>query len=304
MPKIFILLSTYNGEKYLKEQIESILNQDEVEVSLVIRDDGSTDDTIKIINSFNSEKIKLIAGQNVGWKKSFFSLLRIIGVDAKAFYAFADQDDIWMPDKMISAVRMIADTEIPTAYHSNVSIVDENGTFLANRFTDTFEPNTKLPYAFFDSLALGCTMVFNSELLAVAKKHIPEVDTQHDAYVFALGYLLGQVVYDRNPHIKYRRHGSATSGFSKISNSGQPSILARYKKYKKGPKNSFSIRAQEILRGYKDEVREDDVKIIKVVANYRGNWYDKFLLLCSPKLKATGLRRTLELKYRALNNTL
>ena len=95
MLKVNILMSTYNGEKYIEEQIQSILNQEEVIIKLYIRDDGSTDNTVKIIESFNKENIVLFKMSNIGWKKSSLELTKLVEYHDDEYYAFSDQDDVW-----------------------------------------------------------------------------------------------------------------------------------------------------------------------------------------------------------------
>lgn len=305
MEKVTVLMSTYNGQKFIKEQIDSILNQNDVQVQLNIRDDGSTDRTIAILKEYQNrfDNINVVFGKNIGWKLSFFSLLRNVVAESGTYYAFSDQDDIWKKNKLKNAIDSLTDDK-PMVYHSNVTVVDSNGRTLSNRFSKNFRPSTKIPEAFFDSFALGCTMVFNLSLLELTKMHIPSVETQHDAYVFALGYLLGSVVYDPEPRIFYRRHESATSGFQKISKDGKPSLLMRYRKYKNGPKNSFSIRAREVSKGYDNILSSDKVILMNKISNYQNDIKYKFELLVSPKMKATGIRKTLQIKYRIFNNTL
>ena len=92
MKKVTVLLSTYNGEKFIKHQIQSLLAQRGVDLQIVIRDDGSTDETIRILKSFNNNKIKIIkSNENLGPAKSFINLLNIVG--DSDYYAFCDQDD-------------------------------------------------------------------------------------------------------------------------------------------------------------------------------------------------------------------
>ena len=106
--KVLILLSTYNGEKYLEEQLNTILNQttEEISVSIIIRDDGSSDNTIKIINKYINDYdcIKLIKGKNLGPALSFRELINLAD-ETYSFYAFADQDDIWVKGKIEAAVE-------------------------------------------------------------------------------------------------------------------------------------------------------------------------------------------------------
>ena len=109
MYKVQVLLSTYNGEKYIREQLDSILTQKDIEVSILIRDDGSTDSTVDIIHEYcsNNSDIKLIKGSNMGACKSFFELFKEadMGYD---YYALADQDDYWYADKLTVACNMLA----------------------------------------------------------------------------------------------------------------------------------------------------------------------------------------------------
>ena len=97
--KVLVLMSTYNGEKYLREQIDSILGQRGVEVSLLVRDDGSTDATLTTLDEYKeSGRLDYYCGNNLGPARSFMHLLQ--NAPASDFYAFSDQDDKWMDDKL------------------------------------------------------------------------------------------------------------------------------------------------------------------------------------------------------------
>lgn len=93
---ITVLMSTYNGEKYLKEQLDSILNQEQVDLKLLIRDDGSTDGTVNILKEYENShtNIKWYSGLNLGCGKSFFQL--VLDAPKSDYYAFVDQDDVWV----------------------------------------------------------------------------------------------------------------------------------------------------------------------------------------------------------------
>ena len=105
MYEVAVLMSTYNGEKYLREQVKSIFQQEQVKVSLYVRDDGSTDNTIKIINELQKEydNIFLIKGENIGWRRSFRYLIDNVPTKYE-YYAFSDQDDFWLKRKLIRAI--------------------------------------------------------------------------------------------------------------------------------------------------------------------------------------------------------
>ena len=95
--KVLILLSTYNGERYIKEQIESLLKQENVKVSILVRDDGSTDGTINILNEYQKQgKLKWYTGENLKPAKSFMNLVE--NAPEYEYYAFCDQDDVWLKD--------------------------------------------------------------------------------------------------------------------------------------------------------------------------------------------------------------
>lgn len=124
--KVVILMSTYNGEKYIEEQLESLLNQTYSDIKIFIRDDGSKDRTKEIIKQFlqKSKNIFLIEGENIGFINSFFELLNIS--DTADYYAYCDQDDVWMEDKIERAVKFLekSDSNKPVLYFSNSDYYD------------------------------------------------------------------------------------------------------------------------------------------------------------------------------------
>lgn len=121
---IIVMMSTYNGEKYIKEQIESIFSQKGVNIKLIVRDDGSNDLTRNIVEGFEDERIELISGENLGWKESFNELVRYAGTCE--FYAFSDQDDVWIPEKLKTGIAFIKGQTIPCLYYCDAMIADEN----------------------------------------------------------------------------------------------------------------------------------------------------------------------------------
>lgn len=219
MSKVCVLMSTYNGEKYLVEQIESILAQINVDVTLVARDDGSSDSTITILNTY-SEKGKLILLKddcNLGPACSFMNLL----YESKDFdyYAFADQDDIWRKEKLVTAISMIKENEnIPALYCSNQWIMVD-GEITGLRFTQKMDHG--IVQAICGNVFSGCTMVFNRKLADILKQRSnrPSSNTlktrMHDTWVIAVAECTGVVVYDENSYIEYRIHANNTVGLKK-----------------------------------------------------------------------------------------
>ena len=117
-------MSTYNGEKYLREQIDSILGQRGVEVTLLVRDDGSSDATLSILDEYKSSGLlDYYCGSNLGPARSFMHLLQ--NAPASDFYAFSDQDDKWMDDKLLAAITSMEGHESePALYFSQTQLVD------------------------------------------------------------------------------------------------------------------------------------------------------------------------------------
>ena len=126
IPTICVMLSAYNGENYINEQIDSILSQQNVNVLLYIRDDGSTDKTWEIISHFTHtyKNVRILKGENVGWEKSFLKL--VDSAPNADLYAFSDQDDAWLPDKLERAYQTIQNEKNSIVlYGSNVWVTDE-----------------------------------------------------------------------------------------------------------------------------------------------------------------------------------
>ena len=131
--KVAIIMSTYNGEKYIQEQLDSLINQTYKNIEIYIRDDGSKDNTINIIKDYISknDNISLVEGENIGFINSFFELLNMC--DDADYYAYCDQDDVWMDDKISRAVSFLSNTDKdkPALYFSNSDYCDSNLNFLA-----------------------------------------------------------------------------------------------------------------------------------------------------------------------------
>lgn len=278
MEKVVVMMSTYNGEKYLKPQIESILTQNGVKVHLVIRDDGSTDATRDILEEYCSKfrNITLYKGENVGYIKSFMWLVAKVGVEKNTYYAFSDQDDIWDNQKLKAAVDMIntEKREIPVMYYSDLNVVDKDGAFI--RKANTWEGNIdKYKISVFIGIR-GCTMVYNYHLQSLLQQYSPEKISGHDTYIALLAFWAGHVVYDSNAYINYRQTGENLSITGKSS-------FDRLKKNFLYVKKRLTVRAhihennaKEIIKGYENII---DVENLKVVAYYRNSLASKIKLL-------------------------
>lgn len=215
MKTIQVLMSSYNGEKYIKEQIDSILNQKGVNVKLLIRDDGSIDSTIKILKEYEKkESVDVIYGDNLGPSKSFLTLIDIC--ETADYYAFSDQDDVWLDDKLISGVEGLTQVEdgtknLPLLYCSALQRVDEK---LEYTDVQTFPGlKTNIYSALVRERLAGCTFVINNRLKNLLKGSSRlNINYPHDSWTILMCYACGgKVIYDETPHILFRRHGTNVS---------------------------------------------------------------------------------------------
>ena len=258
MENVCVLMSTYNGEKFLEEQLESILNQKgEFKLEILIRDDGSSDNTISILKKYQSEeKIKFNAGKNLKPARSFVELLK--NAPDSDFYAFSDQDDFWMENKIENALKKMKEQENELiVYFSNVKLVDKELNILEHQ--NKIKKNT-LAASFISSPAIGCTMVINRKMREkILEKDFSEREFgMHDSWIYRVGLSIdAAVIYDENSYIKYRQHENNVIGVKKNKNifNVLTEIVKKRKKYK-------SYIAKNILDLYGDEVTIKNRRIL------------------------------------------
>lgn len=209
MKKVQVLMSTYNGQTYLKKQIESILEQTYPNIELLVRDDGSSDHTIDILRDYEEryENIKVIYGKNIGVNGSFFYLLAQSNSD---YLAFSDQDDIWLPEKIQNAVEKLDYYTVPALYAGNKILIDQNDSIIKENNKKEKKPS--FSNALIENICTGCTIVMNKKLADNLKIHIPKQAILHDWWCYLVASYLGIVVYDEQAYILYRQHGNNIIG--------------------------------------------------------------------------------------------
>lgn len=211
--KVQILMSTYNGEEYIREQLDSLLAQNYPDVDILIRDDGSNDDTFVILKEYEElhQNIKAYQGENVGVNKSFFDLLR--NCNPKADYiGFCDQDDYWLPEKIEQAVERLESMEGPALYCGAKTLVDANLEPLESQQSAHLIPG--FGNAVIESICSGCTTLMNRELVDIIKERLPEDVIHHDWWCYMVATYLGSMYYDEHSYIYYRQHGGNEVGAS------------------------------------------------------------------------------------------
>ncbi|KQS93198.1 glycosyltransferase family 2 protein [Chryseobacterium sp. Leaf394] len=201
---ISVCLASYNGEKFIKEQIESILPQLDKDDEIVVSDDHSTDMTISILKSFNDSRIKIFVNNlGKGVIKNFENAILNASHD---LVFLCDQDDIWRQDKVFIMLKQFEDKDV-TLVLSNALYCDENGKSLNSQFFDKPVPEKSQIKHFIKPLFLGCAIAFKKN--SVPKVFpIPENIPMHDWWIGALHMYYGKVKFINEDLIYYRRHDS------------------------------------------------------------------------------------------------
>lgn len=278
-----VLLSTYNGMKYLREQIESILSQKKINIYVKVADDCSTDGTLTILEEYKKKYSNFdfyVNTRNKNFTYNFIDLLNSSD-DSYDYYAFSDQDDVWVENKVISAVNLIekqnkCDNGI--LYFSNQNVVDENLNFIKKTYKKSPEFKNKLRYLS-QNICTGCTMVFDKKFKKLACKYMPKDIVLHDYYYFLLAVFCANYVYDNNAYINYRQHSNNLIGY----NNNKISLKARINRLFKR-KYSFSNLSRELLNGYSNYISKEDKKYLVVCSKYKENFASKMKLIFSNKI--------------------
>jgi glycosyltransferase, family 2 len=281
--RILVLMSTYNGEKYLEAQIESILNQKGVnEVNLFIRDDGSSDGSVDIIEQLHKkypDKIIVEYGENIGYNASYFQLLKLTKESEYDFFSFSDQDDVWLPEKLYCAVKKLREgrQDIPKLYASTSYLVHDDlipyGTTRKKRRALHFYN------CLIQDICPGHTEVFNPYLHRLMQEDfIAERIYVYDSWLMNYARLYGEIYFDNRPHCYYRQHEKNELGYGK-GKLGQ--ILLSIKRGLKGDGKKYRTQIQYFYELNKEEIQKQG--------------FEKEVLLF---LQSTGILQRLNFVFR------
>jgi hypothetical protein len=207
-----VLLSTHNGERFLREQVESVLGQRDVRVQLFVRDDGSTDETVSLLRHLAAKESRLSyrEGESLGPAQSYLTLLSETSDDVD-YVALCDQDDVWIDGKLATAAEWLSHVQGPAMYCSAVEVVDESLRPLGVHRTSRRGP--ALENALVQNIATGCTIVVNRFALRLFRK-VPLRPVMHDSWIYAAIAATGTVRYDPTTWVLYRQHEANTIGLA------------------------------------------------------------------------------------------
>ena len=308
MTTVQVLLSSYNGENYIREQLDSILSQEGVAIQLLIRDDGSTDGTKSILAKYEHQwdNISVIYGTNVGVISSFFLLLEQAG--DYPYIAFADQDDVWLKQKLKRAIERIEQEEINKKVSNHKNSIEKNYVecsvdFLEKQKESCYVADIRKEYqqpivycsakqlvdaklnplpspmkypkiraefenALVENMCTGCTCVINQEMLQLLKGKQPKFTIMHDFWIYLVGTCFGTVIYDEESYILYRQHGANELGTA-------TSVLENYKRRIKNFKKhrgQLIKQAEQLLILYGKCMPKEKKKIVELFVKSKKDW--------------------------------
>ncbi len=243
-PCIFILLASFNGDKFIGHQIESIINQSYTNWKLWIRDDCSTDNTLSIIKKYIKidERIILIEnnGVRLGAQLNFGSLIKTLSVINFDYCMFSDQDDVWYKDKVLHSLNAIKENQLkdnyygPVLLHTDFQYADVSLNEIkttANVAVKLSKVSNKIALIANDNYIFGCTMMLNSNLLKLSTPVSVEAEN-HDFWVALHAAAFGKIYYLNEKTMFYRQHEKNVSGGLKYSSwKTRIARLANFNKY-------------------------------------------------------------------------
>ena len=238
---ISVCMATYNGEKFIKEQISSILKQLSLNDELIISDDGSTDNTIKIINDFNDSRIKLVYNEGVhGFVGNFENSLKYANGD---YIFLADQDDVWVDNKVEICCEYLKkyDFVVHDCYQTN-----EDLSIYCNSRFEKYSLKRGYLRLYIKMRFIGCCMAFTKRFLKICLPFPKKHDLlEHDTWIVSVAerYFKYQLISDKL--LLYRRHGNNTSdGGEKSKNSLFNKIYRRIYRFKEISKLKKKFRSE------------------------------------------------------------
>ncbi len=282
-PSVLVLMATYNGERYLGEQIDSILKQEGVEITLQISDDCSTDGSYGLAQKYAQADSRVISyrnGSNVGVGMNFLNMLYDVDPDAYDFVAFSDQDDVWLDDKLAIACKAISSKVemknarsvepfgIPFLYCSDLQNVNKDMKKPVYELRELGLKHDKRATPLLRNYYSGCTMVLNRPMVKLFQSYrLSEIFRIHDVWLALVARYCGNLIIDEdNARVLRRITGENVAG---AITSGGDLANASFVHLNNEPRMQCSKTAQQLYEGFGKYMRVDDRKMVKSFASYR-----------------------------------
>lgn len=272
--KIAILLATYNGEKFLKEQLDSLVNQTNTDFTCYIHDDGSKDKTVDVINKYCKEfpyifrKLDYV-NQNKSAKDNFLSMLKIVNEE---YIMFCDQDDLWIKDKVSVTYNKMCEIEkdrnIPTCIFTDMKVVNENLKLISESYLKMMNKNPKkldFKSILLNNVVAGCTSMINRSAADLCNNYSNEKNIlMHDWWFALITSLCGKICYLDEKTILYRQHDNNVVGAYNQKSLYLKNIITNIVKLKQIEVSKNYIKAkQNICRELQNKpIKDKNEKII------------------------------------------
>ena len=300
--KVVILLATYNGEKYLAEQLESFAYQDFKNIQIFISDDGSTDKTLDILQQFKKKigenKVFIFSGPQKGYAKNFLHLFQCVEqtlkLDQSFYFAYADQDDIWYKDKISTALKALSvlNQAKPNLFCTRTRLINEIGEPIG--FSPLFVKPPTFKNALLQNIGGGNTMLFNYQAFKLIK-NTPYASpiVSHDWWTYLLvAGAQGNVIYSPIPSLDYRQHSKNLVG----SNVGLVARFIRMKELLKGRFLQWNIENLTSLNACLDGLTIENQNLLREYEALRKNNFPKNI----SQFRKLGLYRQTRVDHLAM----
>lgn len=270
---ICILLASYNGERYIGEQIESLLKQTIQDFVLCIHDDHSSDNTFAIIQDYAARyPSKIIAMQNTvnsgGAKHNFVRMMLEYKED---YVMLCDQDDVWLPEKIEQTFAKMQEMEnkysreTPLLVHTDLMVADENLQIISSSFASTINVNcnrTQLKEQLVQNVLTGCTAMYNRALADLLLNE-PDYMMMHDWYLMLIAVAFGKIEFLKERTVLYRQHGSNEIGVKDVRRlKYKLNKLLNYKEIKTAISNTY-LQASSFLTCFRDRLTDEQIALLE-----------------------------------------
>lgn len=271
LPRVEVVLSTYRARQdWLEQQLASLWAQEGVDLSLLVRDDGSPDDTADRVAALLTDRpARLVRGANVGPGRSF--LLGLQEADPLAAYvAFCDQDDVWLPGKLRRAVDALQQLPSPALYSARVELVDEQLRHLG--LHQLHGRGHSFANALVQCAATGCTTVLDRAAADLLARELPDGAVLHDAWAYLVLTGCGSTVYDPEPVVRYRQHHANVVGVAST-------LWGRWwgrarRQLRTGHERVHTVQDLALARHYLDDLRPEARALLQQhLAAADGPWW-------------------------------
>lgn len=295
--RVLVLMATYNGQEHLARQLDSILCQEGVELTLRVSDDCSTDSTFRILETYAAEHDNVDIVYNATHRGKTHNLMKLVyeaPADEYDYIALANQDDVWLDGKLAAGVaRITANTSRPELYYAGALCVDARGNALGNEF-EAYEPCAARPGSLLlvRNWAYGGTMVMNGALVKLLRRHRTyDFARPYDAWIHAVALYCEGYVFGDLAHCTVERRVDAPGGVLAHPDDFDPALAA-----------ACTTMAQVLLREYERDMEPDTAKLVEAVAVRHVSARARRFLVGRTDIMLPTNPRTSRLRWRILTN--